>query len=241
MIVKTELKKLKRSGYFLTFLSGALLAAAFPVINMAARSESYTALPGDPFHILLDACWQIMAMLNILLIVCGACMMYHTEYAENGIRKMESLPVYQGSLFFGKFVIAAAASALALLPEFLSAALCALHWFPGYRIDFKELTGYYGFGVLTLLPTIMLMLAIASFCRNMWISLGIGVILVFSLSIFPQNHPFFVLCPFCTPYRLLEPVLEEGSLALFIGVCAAEAVAFGIIECILIKIRRYFS
>lgn len=241
MTVNTELKKLKRTGYFLTFLSGAILAGSFPVINMAARSESYTAINGDPFYILLDACWQTMAMLNILLTVCGACMMYHTEYAQKGAQKMETLPLSPFRLFLGKFVIAAAACALALLPEFLSIALCTRHWFSAYKLDFLRLAKNYGFGVLTFLPTVMLMLVIASFCRNMWISLGIGVILVFAFSIFPQNQLFFALCPFGTPYRLLEPVLKDGRLNLFIGVCTAETAAFGIIECMMIKIRRYFS
>ena len=30
----------------------------------------------------MDANWQMMAMLNILVCICGACMMFHTEYAD---------------------------------------------------------------------------------------------------------------------------------------------------------------
>lgn len=43
-----------------------------------------TALAGNPINILMSANWQMMAMLNILISICGACMMYHTEYADNG-------------------------------------------------------------------------------------------------------------------------------------------------------------
>lgn len=236
-----ELKKLRRTGYFPAFPAGAAAASAFPILNMAVRTEVYTGLPGNPLDILLDASWQMMAMLNILLIVCGTCMMYHTEYAENGIQKMEVLPVRQISLFLRKFLITTAMAALVIMIEFAALAFCILMWFPDADIDLKEFLCHWSFEVILLLPTIMVSLIIASACRNMWISLGIGVILVFSLSIFPQNRLFFMLCPFCTPYRLLGPVLEEGSLALFIGVCAAEAAAFGIIECIMIKVRRYFS
>ena len=78
-----ELKKLRRTGYFPAFPAGAAAASAFPILNMAVRTEVYTGLPGNPLDILLDASWQMMAMLNILLIVCCTCMMYHTEYAEN--------------------------------------------------------------------------------------------------------------------------------------------------------------
>ena len=74
-----EIKKLKRTGYFPVFLAGGLLAAAFPTVNMMVRSETFTALPGDPFSILTGANWQMVAMLNILVCICGACLMYQTE------------------------------------------------------------------------------------------------------------------------------------------------------------------
>ena len=93
MILLLEIKKLKRTGCLPAFLGGAVLAAAFPLLNMLVRSETFTALPGEPFRILTDANWQMMAMLNILTIICGACMIYHTEYANNGAQKMAVLPV----------------------------------------------------------------------------------------------------------------------------------------------------
>lgn len=241
MYLKTELKKLRRTGYLPAFVAGALLACAFTVVNMAARSENYTSLSGNPFDILADASWQMMAMINILLTVCGACIMYHTEYADHGAQKMDVLPVRQEKLFLGKFVIAAAISALVLLPEILTLAGCALHWFPDYRAGFAELAGNFGFEVIALLPTVMLMLVISSACRNMWISLGIGVILVFTLSIFPQTSLFFRLCPFSTPYQLLKTVQAGDHLALFTGICIAETVFLAAVEFIYLKIRRYFS
>ena len=76
-----ETKKLKRTGYVPAFLGGGLLAGLVPVLNMAVRSERYVTQSGSPFSILMDANWQLMAQLNILLLVCGACILYHTEYA----------------------------------------------------------------------------------------------------------------------------------------------------------------
>ena len=55
MTLGLETKKLKRTGYFPVFLAGGLLAAAFPLMNMLGRSETFTSLPGDPFAILMDA------------------------------------------------------------------------------------------------------------------------------------------------------------------------------------------
>lgn len=241
MILGIELKKLKRTGYIPAFLAEAAIAAAFPILNMAVRAENYTSLAGNPLSILLDASWQMMAMLNSLLIVCGACMMYHTEYADNGIQKMELLPLHQLSLFLGKFFITVFLTAAVFLIEFTALSGCAIYWFPGKDVSLSEILCYLGFSLALLIPTIMLMLAIASACRNMWISLGIGVILVFTLSILPQDYLFFTLCPFASPYQLLDHAKETGRIGLFLTVSAAETLIFAALEYIYIKIRRYFS
>ena len=97
-----ECKKVKRTGFMPAFLCGGFLAAIVPVLNMAVRSENYLGLQAAPVQILMDANWQMMTMLNILLIVAGACLMYHTEYAENAIQRMCTLPVKKSNLFFCK-------------------------------------------------------------------------------------------------------------------------------------------
>ena len=99
MSLLIESKKLKRTGYLPAFLAGGFLAAAFPVVYMMVKAEEMTALSGNPVNILMSANWQMMAMLNILISICGACMMYHTEYADNGMQKMSVLPIRQGSRF----------------------------------------------------------------------------------------------------------------------------------------------
>ncbi len=89
--------------------------------------------------------------------------------------------------------------------------------------------------------TIMVSLIIASACRNMWISLGIGVILVFTFSVLPKDYLFLDLCPYCSPYQLLTAAEENGHAALFLGVCIGETALAGMAEHIYLKIRRYFS
>lgn len=236
-----EIKKLKRTGYFSIFLLGGLLSAAVPVINMAARSELYTSLSGNPVTILLDANWQMMAMLNILVCICGTCIMYHTEYADNGFQKMDVLPIRTGKLFLHKFVIAALSGLAVIVIETVSLSLCILHWFPEYDLTVAELAQTAGFAVILMLPTIILMLVIASACKNMWISLGIGVILIFTLNIFPGDHLVLNLCPFSSPYQILDTVRENSQLAIFTGTCAIETVFFGLIELIYLKFRRCFA
>ncbi|HJB01362.1 MAG TPA: ABC transporter permease [Candidatus Mediterraneibacter merdavium] len=239
MILNLEIKKLKRTGYFPAFLGGSLLAATFPLVNMLVRPESFTSLPGDPFRILTDANWQMMAMLNVLTAICGACMMYNIEHANNGSQKMDVLPVRTGSLFLGKFVIAALTMAMMNVVETITLMGCSLHWFPSYKADPAGLLCTALFQWAVALPTVMLMLVIASACKNMWVSLGIGVILVFTLSIFPQDHTVLSLCPFSSPYQTLAMAAENGRVPLFLGVCTAETAAFGFIELLYNKIRRY--
>lgn len=238
MTLALETKKLKRTGYFPAFLAGGLLASAFPLVNMLVRSETFTALQGDPFSILMDANWQMMAMLNILVCICGACMMYHTEYADNGAQKMDVLPVRTGTLFLVKFVIAALVLALMAAIETAVLAGCALYWYPGYELEVLELLKSAGFQWFVTLPTVMLMLVIASACKNMWVSLGIGVILVFTMSIFPQDNLILSLCPFSSPYQTLAMAAESSRVPLFLGVCAAETAAFSLLELVYQKVRR---
>ena len=241
MILTLEVKKLKRTGYFAAFFLGGLLAAAFPLANMLVRPEVFTAQPGEPFSILLDANWQMIGMVNILLAVCGACIMYHTEYADGALEKMAGLPVSLGNIFLGKFLITAGAVALMLIVEITALTLCALRWFPAYSFDPAAVLSCFGFQLIAVLPTVMLALLIASLCRNMWISLGISVILVFTMTVFPQGNPVISLLPFSAPYQTPDTVRESGQTMFFLTACCAQTLCFGVLERIIQNIRRRFA
>lgn len=189
----------------------------------------------------LSANWQMMAMLNILISICGACMMYHTEYADNGMQKMSVLPIRQGSMFFGKFLIAALVLSTMVVIEMAVLVGCAKYWFPSYVFDLTEILKTAGFQIIVTLPTVMLMLVIASACKNMWVSLGIGVILVFTLSILPQDNIVLSLFPFASPYQMLSAAVENSRTALFLAVCGIETVVFGIAEVLYLQVRRCFE
>ena len=138
MSVSLECKKIKRTGFLPAFLGGGILAAAVPVINMVVRSEMYLNLPGNPIQILLDANWQMMTMLNVLLVVAGACLLYHTEYADNAMQKMKSLPVRESSIFLGKAVLTIFMSLFVLAIEAGAVAFCTYNWFEignGFFVD----------------------------------------------------------------------------------------------------------
>ena len=125
MRVSLECKKVKRTGFLPAFIGGGILAAAVPVINMAVRSEMYLNQPGNPIQILLGANWQMMAMLNVLLAVAGACLLYHTEYADNAMQKMKSLPIRESSIFLSKAVLTIFMSLFVLVTQAGAVAFCS--------------------------------------------------------------------------------------------------------------------
>lgn len=144
MSVSLECKKIKRTGFLPAFLGGGILAAAVPVINMVVRSEMYLNLPGNPIQILLGANWQMMTMLNVLLVVAGACLLYHTEYADNAMQKMKSLPIRESSIFLGKAVLTIFMSLFVLAIEAGAVAFCTYNWFEignGFLVNCANTSG----------------------------------------------------------------------------------------------------
>ena len=83
------------------------------------------------------------------------------------------------------------------------------------------------------------MLVIASLCKNMWMSLGLGVILVFAATMLPQESLTLGLLPFAAPYQTLFSVEEQGKTELVLAVCGLETVGFAFLEMMILKIRRY--
>ena len=234
-----EFKKTKRTGLIPAFAVGGVLAASIPILNMAVRAEMYTGLTAAPVQILLDANWSIMSMLNLLLITVGATLLYHAEYENNALQKMCSLPARESGMFFGKFLLMLLLCTMTLTLEALGIAFCAAHWF-SRSAELSaglctEILQNFGYELLLLLPAAALSLLLASACKNMWVSLGIGVICVFIATILPIGRFVPSLFPFAMPYRLLAGTAADIALAIA-ALLELSAISLG--EIILIKIRR---
>lgn len=236
MTATLEVKKLRRTGYFPSLLGSALLSAAVPAVNMAARGETYLAQSGGAIEILLDANWQMMAMLNVLSTLCAACLMFHAEYAGNALDKLEVLPVRVFSVYLGKAVLAVFMLAVMTAVEFVSLHLCARHWF-GESVDAVRLLSLAGYALAAGIPTLLASLAVAAACRNMWVSLGIGLTLVFTLSVFPQDNAVIRLLPYATPYT----TALEGQVTTVLIACAAESAVLLSLGPAILKARRRFE
>lgn len=235
-----ERRKVKRTGFLPAFWGGGILAAAVPVLNMAFRSEMYVSMNGSPVNILLGANWQMMSMLNILLIVVGACIMYNTEYADNAIQRMCTLPTKESTMFFGKTAVLITVSILLLVIEAVSIFGCSVHWFLQSTDLYMEILKNFGFFLLLMLPAILLSLLIASVCKNMWISLGIGVICVFIATMIPTGNFVLTLFPFALPFHMLgghaADVIRNYAIA-----GAIETVVIALLEVVVLKVRRSFE
>lgn len=235
-----EWKKIKRTGFVPAFWGGGILAAAVPLLNMAFRSELYLMLEEPPLPILLEANWQMMAMLNVLLVVVGACLLYHTEYADNAMQKMCSLPIREDSIFFGKTILTFFMSVLVLAMEAGAIAFCSCHWFK-IRIDFyRELCKNFGYMLLLMLPCILLSLLISEACQNMWISLGIGVLCIFTATLLPTDSFFLSLFPFAAPFQTLTGA-DTATATHFLCAMVIELGILILTQLLFTKRRRAFA
>jgi len=240
MSFSLECKKVKRTGFTPAFLCGGFFAAIVPVLHMAVRSENYLGLDAAPVQILMDANWQMMAMLNILLTTVGACLMYHTEYAENAIQRMCTLPIKESRLFFGKAALMVLMCIVILVIEAAGISFCSYHWFGLSREVWGEVAKNFGYALLLMLPSAFGSLFIASACKNMWVSLGIGVVCVFTATMLPTKDSVLSLFPFALPFQSFAGMAENTARSFFIA-AVAEILIIGIGEVLFLKVRRSFE
>lgn len=239
MIFSLERKKLKRTGFYPVFAGCAFFAALIPAVNTGVRPETFTALSGSPAAILLDANWEIMAMLYLLFAVVGACVMYHAEYSDRALLKMASLPISGISMFLAKCVLLELFCAAAVLAGCLSCLGCSLYWFPERTLPVQELLLQGVFSSALLFPFAALMLLIASCCANMWVPLGVGVLLVFAETLFRSGSFVLRLLPFSLPYHILSE-LSGAQTGICLGTAAGELLIPGLAMLLLTspRVRR---
>lgn len=220
MSVICEGKKLKRTGFAPLFAGGGLLAAAVPVLNMGFREELYTGQSGNPLHILLAANWQMIGMLNLFLVLIGACVLYHIEYRDCALRKMDMLPLSKPGLFFSKCLMLFGGCCGAVVLETVSLGFCIGYWFSLPDGWAAELSAHLGFSLLVLAPVVILMTAISSTCSNMWVTLGIGLLGSFVPIAVGQTDSALIFFPFSMPLEFLQGMDGERIFRLALAACA---------------------
>lgn len=240
MNILLEFKKVKRTGFLPAFIAGGILSGAVPILDMAFRNENYIGLKDSPLTILFNADWQMMAMFNVLLIVVGACLMYHTEYADNAMQKMKSLPMKESGMFFAKSILLAMMLVIVLAIEAVAFTVTSLHWFSLCDSFWLELCKNFGYLLLISLPSIILSLIISSVCKNMWVSLGIGVVCIFVATMLTTANTFFLMFPFAMPFQVLSRI-SMTQLTQFMVAAIIQIVMLSALEVLIIKVRRSFE
>lgn len=240
MSFRLEYKKIRRTGLTAAFIAGSIMAAALPVTNTAARPDTFTTMAGSPAAVLADANLQLISMLNLLLITAGACILYHIEYADNGLQKMQSLPVRESGLFIGKCGILLPFVLMMFLFEAASLCFCGWHWLDAGKEELLEMLQTLGFTLLLTLPAAVIALVIASACRNMWTTLGIGILCIFTATMLPTDNFIISLFPYVLPFQIL-PGMETARVIHYCIAAVCETAAACAAEFIYLKVRRLFA
>lgn len=234
MILSLERKKLKYTGISAAFLGGALLAASIPVLNTYFRKDMFIYQHLPSLEILLNANGQMLSMMNLFLCLIGACIIFHTEFSGNGMKKMSTLPVSPLKLFAAKSFLLTFWALIALIIESSSLYFCQIHWFPKEDAVFSGIISYTASSLLFLLPALILMLMVASCCSNMWISLGTGVICIFVATLMPVKDSvlsyFLLVLPFQNLY--------SENFTFLLSAALIQLAFLGCAEIIIIKLRR---
>ena len=240
MSFRLEYKKIRRTGLTAAFLAGGIIAAALPVINTAARPNTFTSMAGSPAAVLADANLQLISMLNLLLITAGSCILYHIEYADNALQKMQSLPVRESGLFIGKCGILLPFFLMIILFETASLCFCGWHWLNAGNEELMEILQTLGFTLILTLPSAIIALVIASACRNMWTALGIGILCIFMATMLPTDNFIVSLFPYVLPFQIL-PGMETARVFHYCIASVCESAAACAAEIIYLKVRRLFA
>lgn len=235
-----ECKKIKRTGFVPAFICGGIFSAAVPVINMAARHKIYTNSTGSPVNILFNTNWQVMAMLNVLLVVICACIIYNSEYAGNAIQKMHMLPVHESYMFLGKSVLMLLMCIVILVIESAGIMFCVDYWFGSSTEALYLVLKSFAYEMVLIIPAALSALFIASAFKNMWITLGSGVVCVFMATMLPMDNFILSLFPFAMPFQIFTETAVK-TIQGFIAASFIESIIIFIAEFLLIKARRLFE
>ena len=91
-----------------------------------------------------------------------------------------------------------------------------------------------------MLPAVFGSLWIASACRNLWVSLGIGVVCIFTATLLPVKSFALSLFFFAMPFQILASTPPQAARRFMIA-AVAELLVIAAGELIFLKLRRSFT
>lgn len=224
----TELRKEKRTGVVPLLPGAGLLGAAYAFFLFTVRKNTLLALPLAPMDILLTQLYGMTAILNLFGIVAAACMIYHTEFKGNAVKKMYLLPVSVPGMYFCKFLILSALLLTAAAFQNLALARIGMTELPQGTFEMSALLSFAGYSFLTSMPVLSFMLLVASRFENMWVPLGVGVAGFLSgMALVPSGLTLFLLHPFVVMLRPAAAMNAQPEAAVLLAACLETAVFLG--------------
>lgn len=124
--------------------------------------------------------------------------------------------------------------------EAASLCFCGWHWLDAGKEELIEMLQTLGFTLLLTLPAAVIALVIASACRNMWTTLGIGILCIFMATMLPTDNFIISLFPYVLPFQIL-PGMETARVIHYCIAAVCETAAACAAEFIYLKVRRLFA
>lgn len=204
-----ELRKEKRTGVILAFLTVGVLGAAYAFANFLVRKDTLLSLPLDPMDVLLTQLYGMIMILNMFGIVVAACMVYSMEFKGNAIKKMYLLPISVPGIYFCKFFILTVMLMVAIILQNLALAKIGMAELPRGTFGMGILVRFAAYSFLTSMPVLSFMVLVSSRFENMWVPLGVGVAGFLSgMALANGNHALLMLHPFVI---MLKPAVAMNT------------------------------
>lgn len=192
-----EIKKYKRSGILGIFPVIGIIGGLYAFANFIIRKETLLHLPLSPMAILLTQLYGMIMVLNLFGIIVATTLVYHIEFRNYAIKKMYMLPYKSSHIFSIKYFILSILLCLCIILQ--NTALCIIGklFLPAGTFELDTLIKYAIYIYVTSLPVFSFMLLISSCCKNIWYTLGVGVVGFFSgMTMALSDIPLFLVNPF---------------------------------------------
>lgn len=239
-IIAIEKRKLKRTCYFLIMLSAGFIGGGYAFAFFAVQKDVILHLPLDPAAGLLTQSYGLISLVNLFAVIVGACTLFHTEYASEGIKKMAALPVSIMRIYTGKTVIYLFTIFSALIMETAGLILTAQIFLPAETNAVGQIVLFMGSVFLLTVPGSLLMLLISALNSNMWITIGVGVAGLFSALGYGAlgGNTAFLINPFSL---IIYPAVHMNGYipGWIIGIAIVESAVIFIISTILLKRKEW--
>ncbi len=203
-LLRVEWKKEKRTGAFMSLVLAGCFGALYTLANFTWRKTTLLALDMEPMDILLTQSYGMMALFNTFGIVVSSCLVYHIEFQEHGLEKLYALSLNIASVYLAKFLVLALALGFAIGLESLALLGIGLFVLPFHTFELFTWFSFSLYMLVLALPTLSLMIWMASLFETIWIPLGIGVAGFFSAMALANGSNLWLINPFLL---LLKPAL----------------------------------